>query len=150
MRFRLIGTSALVLGALSAVPATGPLLAQDDAPAEVIYLFAELDGASETAEGDSDGYGDMAAAVKLAEGKFCYELSVGDIGAPTAAHIHEGKAGADGAPVITISVTGAKNETCVEADAKLLKKIAGKPGDYYVNVHDAAHTAGAIRGQLQM
>ena len=62
-------------------------------------------------------------------------MSVGNIAAATAAHVHEGKAGVNGPPVITIAVTGPKNEACVEADRKLLKKIADKPGDYYVNVH---------------
>lgn len=147
MRVRLIGVWALFAGA-TAVQA-GALAAQEPPP-EVIYLFADLDGANETGRGDADGYGDMAAAVKLTEGKFCYELSVGKIGVATAAHVHEGKEGADGAPVITIAVTGPKNEVCAEADKKLLDKIADKPGNYYVNVHTAEFPTGAIRGQLQM
>ena len=147
MILRSIGAGALIAGA--AALQAGALAAQDPPP-EVIYLFADLSGEHETAAGDADGYGDMAAAVKLTEGKFCYELSVGKIAAATAAHVHEGKAGADGPPVITIAVTGPKNETCVEADGKLLKKIADKPGEYYVNVHNADFPAGAIRGQLQM
>ena len=153
-RFRMTGT--LLMGAMLAGSGAGlgtglgagALLAQDEPPT-VIYLFADLGGAGETAGGDKDGYGDLAAALKVTEGKFCYELSVGDIAAPTAAHIHEGKAGVDGAPVITISVTGARNETCVDADKKLLKSMADKPGNYYVNVHNEKFPAGAIRGQLQ-
>jgi uncharacterized protein (DUF3820 family) len=38
----------------------------------------------------------------------------------------------------------------VDAEGKLLRKIADKPGDYYVNVHTADFPAGAIRGQLQL
>lgn len=156
MQLRLIGASSrlsgFVLGATLAGSVagltSGALQAQDDPP-EVIYLFADLSGAAETAGGDEDGYGDLAAALKLTEGKFCYELSVGNIAAPTAAHIHTGKAGTDGEPVITISVTSARNETCIDADKKLMRKMADKPGDYYVNVHNDKFSAGAIRGQLQ-
>lgn len=148
MKLRLMGAGAVCAGMLAAGMGGGAA-AQDDPPPEVIYLFADLGGGAQTGGGDKDGYGDMAAALKLTEGQFCYELSVGNIAAATAAHIHEGKAGADGPPVITISVTGTKNETCIAADTKLLEQIADNPGDYYVNVHNAAHPAGAVRGQLQ-
>lgn len=153
MTLRVIGarsllTGALLIGAAVAGPVAVPLMAQGEPP-EVIYLFADLSGSNEIAGGDKDGFGDLAAALKLDEGKFCFELSVGDIAAPTAAHIHEGKAGVDGAPVITITVTGARNETCIDTDKKLLRKIADKPGDFYVNVHNEKFPAGAIRGQLQ-
>ncbi len=152
MKLRLIGAGVLGAGALAELLAAGlagNAAAQDIPPPEVIYLFADLSGSAETAGGDKDGYGDLAAALKLTEGQFCYELSVGNIAAATAAHIHEGKAGADGPPVITISVTGTKNEACVAADKKLLERMADKPGEYYVNVHNTAHPAGAVRGQLQ-
>ena len=142
-----IGTCALLAG--GAALQAGALAAQD-APPEVVYLFADLEGADEPGGGDKNGFGDMAVAVKLTEGKFCYELSVGQIATATAAHVHEGKAGVNGPPVITIAVTGPKNQVCVDAEGKLLRKIAEKPGDYYVNVHTADFPTGAIRGQLQL
>ena len=149
MKFRSIKAFALGVGAFAGMLVGTGAAAQDIPPPEVIYLFADLSGTAETAGGDKDGYGDLAAALKLADGQFCFELSVGNIAAATAAHIHEGKAGADGPPVITISVTGAKNETCVAAEKKLLGRMADRPGEYYVNVHNADHPAGAVRGQLQ-
>jgi len=154
MKLRLIGNHFLMTGALitgtllTGASLAGPLLAQDQPP-EVIYLFADLSGANVTGGGDEDGYGDFAASVKLTENQFCYELSAGEIGAPTAAHIHVGEAGVDGGPVITLTALSGGGETCVAADGKLLKKIANQPGDYYVNVHTADFPAGAIRGQLQ-
>lgn len=152
MGLRLIGACAVGAAALAgglAPNVAGGAAAQEIPPPETIYLFADLGGAAQAAGGDKDGYGDLAAALKLTEGQFCYELSVGNIAPATAAHIHAGKAGVDGPPVIPITVTGAKNETCVDADKELLGRIADNPGDYYVNVHNSPHPAGAIRGQLE-
>lgn len=144
MKCRLIGACTALVGMLAA-----PLAAQEQPP-EDIYLFADLSGAAETAGGDEDGYGDFTITLKMEAREYCYQLSVGEIEEPTAAHIHQGKAGTDGPPVITIAVTGeGADQVCVAADVKLLKKIAGKPGDYYVNVHTADFPAGAIRGQLE-
>ena len=144
MRLKYIAAAAAVLPLVS-----GAALMAQDIEITAAYLFGDLNGAAETGGGDKDGFGDFAATVKFDEGQFCYVLSVGNIGKPTAAHIHAGKAGTNGDPVITISVTGEDEEICVEADKALLKKIADKPGDYYVNVHTAEHPAGAIRSQLQ-
>lgn len=154
MRLRLIGAGAGIFGAALAGAAlggmgAGPLAAQDQ-PLDDIYLFADLSGAAETGGGDEDGYGDFAVTLKLEDGEICYRLSVGEIEEPTAAHVHAGKAGVDGPPVITIEVTGVEaDELCMAVDAKLLKKIGSKPGDYYVNVHTADFPAGAVRGQLE-
>ncbi len=144
MRLKYFAAAAAVLPLLS-----GAALMAQDIEITAAYLFGDLTGAAETGGGDKDGFGDFAATVKFDEGKFCYVLSVGDISKPTAAHVHAGKAGVNGDPVITISVTGEDDEACVDADKALLKKIADNPGDYYVNVHTADHPAGAIRGQLQ-
>lgn len=124
------------------------LAAQEYDVPEVYYPFAALDGEQETAGGSAEGYGDFSAELKIAEGEFCYMLSVGEVTA-TAAHIHQGKAGEDGAPVITLQVTGPDEKQCMPVDASLMKKIGNKPSNYYVNVHSAEHPAGAIRGQLE-
>lgn len=140
-----LATALVLLGGAAALP----VQAQDDGQPEIYYPFTALDGEQETAGGAEDGYGDFSATLKVEEGKMCYMLSVGEIGEPTAAHLHEGKRGEDGAPVVTLEVTGPKGENCVDVDAALLKKIGGKPANYYVNVHTAKFPAGAVRGQLQ-
>ncbi len=133
---------------VSPVRAAAPDDAQAD-PDQPLYLFSDLEGANEVGGGDAKGYGDLSVELKFKESQFCWELSVGDLSDVTAAHVHAGKEGVNGAPVITIGVTGEGNQQCVAADAGLLKQIAAAPSDYYVNVHTKDHGSGAIRGQLQ-
>lgn len=65
------------------------------------------------------------------------------------AHIHHGKVGANGPPIVTLSKSG-DNGWDVPAGAKLneAEYKAYLAGDLYVNVHSAEHPGGEIRGQL--
>lgn len=67
----------------------------------------------------------------------------------TMAHIHQGAAGKNGPPIITLTKSG--DNWMVPADAKLndAQYKAFKAGELYVNVHSAAHKGGEIRGQLK-
>ena len=77
--------------ALLAVPAA----ASGGSGSKVTRLAATLSGANEVpGPGDPDGRG--RAFVRLAGGKACYALEWSGISAPTAAHIHEGRAGVAG------------------------------------------------------
>jgi hypothetical protein len=68
----------------------------------------------------------------------------------TAAHIHEGAAGANG-PVIIQLRKVADNEWEVPAGAKLTESQfeSYKAGRLYVNFHSAQHKGGEIRGQIR-
>ncbi|RTZ48081.1 CHRD domain-containing protein [Candidimonas sp. SYP-B2681] len=68
----------------------------------------------------------------------------------TVAHIHEGLAGKNGPPIITLEKKG-ENQWMVPANAKLTdaQYQAYKAGNLYVNVHSAAHKGGEIRDQLK-
>ncbi len=70
--------------------------------------------------------------------------------AGTAAHIHLGAPGKNGAVIIALTKT-ADNVWSTPAKAKLTNAQYKryKAGDLYVNVHSAAHKDGEIRGQLK-
>ncbi len=65
------------------------------------------------------------------------------------AHIHHGKVGANGPPIVTLSKNG-DNGWAVPAGAKLSEAEykAYMAGDLYINVHSAEHKDGEIRGQM--
>jgi CHRD domain len=127
------------------------------ASGKATLLAASLNGANEVpGPGDPDGRG--RAFVRLAGGKACYALEWSGISAPTAAHIHEGRAGVAG-PVAVLffqpgtnaaSLPGTLSSVagCVPVDPALARRIAAKPRDWYVNIHTADFAPGAIRGQL--
>ena len=68
----------------------------------------------------------------------------------TAAHIHEGEMGKNGAVVIALTKSG-DDKWVVPDGAKLsdAQYESYKAGKLYVNVHSAAHKDGEIRGQLK-
>ena len=123
----------------------GAALAQDSEKAIGASLFGENEvggeGADEDAGGDFSGFLDMKA------GTLCYYLDHYGLDTVTAAHLHEGKKGENGPPVVTLDPSS-DDEVCVEVEAELLARIAKDEERFYVNVHTEKHPAGAIRGQL--
>ncbi|MDJ0644116.1 MAG: CHRD domain-containing protein [Erythrobacter sp.] len=141
-----LGKSAVAL-ACGLSLCTGVALAQDDLAFVGTSMFGEQEvgheGAGETASGDFSAELDMKA------GRMCYMLEVQGLDDFAAAHIHKGKRGENGPPVVTLELLGEDGEdVCVAVDADLLKDMAKNRAHYYVNVHTAAFPAGAIRGQL--
>lgn len=124
------------------------MFAQEDSGRK---LDTTLSGAVEVpGPGDADGSGTVSVSLNQGKNQVCYELSVMNIGAATAAHIHEAAEGAAGPVVITLTTPGAdgKSKGCVDATTDLIKKIRQTPEGFYVNVHTAEFADGAIRGQL--
>ena len=111
-----------------------------------------LTGAAEApGPGDPDGTGTAELTLNQGQGEICFELQVSGITLPaSAAHIHVAPAGIPGSPVVPLTppdATGASSG-CVSVDKELIKAIRQNPSGYYVNVHNAAFPAGAVRGQL--
>jgi hypothetical protein len=113
-------------------------------------LKAVMSGAQEVpGPGDKDGSGSFTATLKPSANELCYNLEVGNIDPATAAHIHRGAAGVAGPPVIPLEPpTHGESGTCVAVDAALAAELTQSPAGFYVNVHNAAFPAGAVRGQL--
>ena len=113
---------------------------------------AQLSGAAEVpGPGDPDGSGTAAIRLRPEQGEVCFELTASNIGAATAAHIHEGAEGVAGPVVVPLdpAPSGGSSSGCVsDVDTALIQNIVENPGQYYVNVHNEEFPDGAIRGQL--
>jgi hypothetical protein len=112
---------------------------------------ATMSGSTEVPPGDPDGTGTALIRLNAAEGLVCFELHASNVDPLVAGHIHRGAAGVAGPVVVTLvppSPTTGTSKGCVSADSSLIQDIIANPSQYYVNVHNAAFAAGAIRGQL--
>jgi hypothetical protein len=99
--------------------------------------------------GDPDGTGTFTLFVNPGQKRVCYELTIADIEAPNAAHIHKAPAGVSGPVVIPFTAPPLGSSTgCVDTTSRQAAQIIAKPEQYYFNVHNATYPAGAIRGQL--
>ena len=118
--------------------------------AQEMKATAKLTGAAEVpGPGDPDGGGTVQLTLNPDKSEVCYDLTVTKIDEATAAHIHEGAAGKAGPVKVPFDApkTGSV-KGCKTADAAVVKAIMTNPADYYVNVHNAAFSNGAVRGQL--
>ena len=125
------------------------------APAVVAQtaLRAELSGANEVPPADPDGIG--TANVTITGTTVSYTITVENISAPIAQHIHSGAAGVNGPIVVNLpgvwsgsgngpwTLSGSTTTTLAQAQA-----IQANPSAFYVNVHNNDFPGGAVRGQL--
>ena len=110
---------------------------------------ADLRGVNEVPPADPDGVGTARISTDDATNRICTRLEVRNIGAVTAAHIHRGRAGVNGPPVVTLDAPDDNDsDDCDDVADALLDEIKRSPGNFYVNVHTAEHPDGAIRGQI--
>ncbi len=136
--------------ALSFASATAMLAAPAHSQDGGRKLQTSLTGAAEVpGPGDTDGSGMATVTVNPGKSEICYTLTVMAIDAATAAHIHEGASGVAGPVVVPLEAPAdGSSEACVTVTRDLALEILKTPSDYYVNIHNAAFPAGAVRGQL--
>ena len=109
-------------------------------------LEAQLRGANEGAPASNRGRAEIRLTPST--GRVCWETTIAKIdGKPNASHIHKGRRGVSGNVVVPLGA-GYKRQGCTTAAKTLVRAIIRTPGAYYVNVHNAKHPAGAMRGQL--
>jgi CHRD domain len=119
-------------------------------------LFAVLNGRNEVGTngrrgaGDPDGRGSFSATIDGTQ--LCFGITVTNIDAPTAAHIHQGRPNQSGGIVVPLTQPSAgdpgASSGCVTVTSALAAALLKNPHKYYANVHTGTYPAGAVRGQL--
>jgi hypothetical protein len=124
------------------------------AAAQTPWFAAHLAGDREVdSPGDADGWG--LGVVGVGAGTVTYYVWVTDISQPSMAHIHAAPAGQGGTVVVDFAATftevGPNTYVAtgtVAAEPGTTGALLDNPAGFYVNVHNADHPAGAVRGQV--
>ena len=114
-------------------------------------LQADMIGAQEVpGPGDPDGSGRAEITTVDRTDNLCYTVTVTGIEPATAAHIHRGRRGVAGPPVVTLDAPAdGESRGCLSVPSALVDEMERAPGAFYVNVHNARYPNGAVRGQLR-
>lgn len=123
-----------------------------------VSYAGSLNGANEVpvpggpAVGDKDG---RAIAFMRIEGdRVSFAFTFRGIGAPTAAHLHRGGRGANGAVALPLFVRKSPygrttvSGTVEVEDRRLLDELRSGPEGFYFNLHTGEFPGGAVRGQV--
>lgn len=164
-RMARFGSMAVAVG-LTSVLAAGPSTATQDTSSRKSTPHGgrpfriALTGANEVpanAHGNNDR-GSAVITLNQGQGQVCWTFGALTLDAgeslPNNAHIHRAPVGAAG-PVV-VALFGAGNaptaypspRKCVGASPVLIKEIRQNPSRFYVNMHNATHPSGVVRGQL--
>jgi hypothetical protein len=144
---------SLGMAALAAVLGFGTdkALAADTTFFVILNGGNEVSGAGQANAGHQEAYG-SATVVFRNNQRLCYAIVVMAMDAPTAAHIHRGRAGVNGGIVVPLNPPNAGNlghvSGCAAVDAAIGNEIRSNPASFYVNVHSGQFPGGAVRGQL--
>jgi uncharacterized membrane protein YgcG len=120
---------------------------------KTVKATAKMTGAKEAPPADPDGTGTADFKLKKKKKQICFDIDFQNIEDPSVAHIHPGKAGVNGPPLITLfegAGSTSPQSGCVDAAKSDIRKIAKKPKKFYCNVHNTPYPDGAIRGQLKL
>jgi hypothetical protein len=111
-------------------------------------MTAELTGAQEVPPVSTKASG--RSTITVADDKSVSGTVIVDDMTPTAAHIHQGAAGANGPVIIPLSKTSDKMFS-VPANTKMTdaQYAAYKSGNLYINVHSASYPGGEVRVQMK-
>ena len=100
--------------------------------------------------GDRRGSGIADIIVDSHAPQICFTLEVDKIAPATAAHIHRGRVGEAGPPVVTlVPPADGESHRCLRVARALAKAINADPAGFYINIHNAEFPNGARRGQLE-
>lgn len=140
MRKAVIGLVVSLLGLVA-------VLAASAATSATKFEIA-LKGSNESPAAPASNRGKVELTLNARTGKVCWEFKLARIdGKPNQAHIHKARRGVSGNVVVPLGA-GYKRQGCTTASKTLVKSILRNPAGFYVNVHNAKHPLGAMRGQL--
>ncbi len=140
MRKAVIGLVVSLLGLVA-------VLAASAATSATKFEIA-LKGSNESPAAPASNRGKVELTLNARTGKVCWEFKLARIdGKPNQAHIHKARRGVSGNVVVPLGA-GYKRQGCTTASKTLVKSILRNPAGFYVNVHNANHPLGAMRGQL--
>jgi hypothetical protein len=107
-----------------------------------------LKGPNESPAAPASNTGKVELTLNAKSGRVCWEFKLTHIdGRPNQAHIHKGKRAVSGNVVVPLGGTY-ERQGCTTASKALVASILRTPAGFYVNVHNAKHPLGAMRGQL--
>jgi CHRD domain len=102
--------------------------------------------------GDPDGAGDITLHLYPVKNKICYNISASGIAPATEAHLHLGDVGEADSVRLNLKTPpedGSSARKCRRGLSKeFIQKIKRNPSNYYVDVHNAEYSDGALRGQV--
>ena len=129
---------------------TATVLIAAPAEAQKSTYNVVLSGADEVpGPGDPDGAGTALVTMDTANNQLCWDISVQNVGTPSAGHIHIGGPGKSGSVMVDLNLPANGLKACTTVDGTAMGHMAGGPKSHYVNIHTAEFPDGAVRGQLQ-
>ena len=164
--FFVITTLATVLSLITAINSFDTKSNILNAYATVAGFTVELSGNEEVPPLQTDAKGSAEFTAPHFD-NIGYSVNVSNIDKVTMAHIHSGKQGENGPPVVTLFMAETPSTEPINGNlvsgnitnAKLEGPMAGKTlidltksmelGETYVNVHTEEHPNGEIRGQIK-
>ncbi|WP_433518674.1 CHRD domain-containing protein [Nonomuraea sp. CA-143628] len=156
MTKRILTVPGLVLATALVAGGLAPAAAQASTSSDV-YLAASLQGKNEVPAAGAkvgDKNGGAIAVFRIHGDQVDYAIRWQNIAAPTAFHIHQGKAGKNGdvkIPFFGEALPGslsAVKGTVKVSDSGLLNRIKSNPKKWYANLHTGEFPGGAVRAQL--
>jgi hypothetical protein len=136
---------ALVVSLLALV---GVVMASAATSATGTKFEIALKGTNESPAAPASNKGTVELTLNAKTGKVCWEFKLAHVdGKPNQSHIHKGRRGVSGNVVVPLGA-GYRRQGCTTASKALVRSILKSPAGFYVNVHNAKHPLGAMRGQL--
>jgi hypothetical protein len=107
-------------------------------------------------EGDPDGSGDATLSLDPRRGQICFDIDLDDVDSVVAVHIHAGEVGQSNEDLLLVDLDFANQGLggCARAGKELVRSILDNldskdPAAFYLHVHSAAFSTGAVRGQIE-